>query len=432
MITSLNNFTGITLETDIAVITLKDNLTHTYFSKLSWEKDNGMPMGIGKITTLYDESIEKYWGTYSGTVVLHANLNNDKNKKSLIKKTKKMKSKIVSKKTKNNKIRLQNDVYNYSFIGKVHRCKQTGKTFNIYLEDLGWKFLQKVPQQFRQSYIAGQPLDKAFQAICEFMGIDFAYSIDDLSKYNFSTDGYSIEKDGTIIEDTPNILEEFNTMNTTDEDNKTTTDENMGRDLYSQSFESSGLIENKNEKNENKSNIEKDVQSIDKALNQLTTNSNNKSDTKLTENNSTKEQYQEEFDRKIEDLFKGNTLYDSNISDSILNYNWITIQPIVPQTTSTISSTNSAGATSENSKSSNNENNEESQSTPSSPSNQNEEKGLGKTAAGSYYLTQDAINNMSMAEAKNHYDYGKAHEPYYTRATMEKLFYRMMFGTKFY
>ena len=289
--------------------------------------------------------------------------------------------------------------------------------------------MQKVPQQFRQSYIAGQPLDKAFQAICEFIGVDFAYSIEDLSKYNFSTDGYSIEKDGTVIEDVPTILEEFNATNTIDEKNtKTTTDEDMAKSLNSSSFESTGLIEYENNK---KSDTKENTQSTNKALNQSTTNSNNQSNTKLPEENSTKNKYQEEFDKKIEDLFKGNTLYDSNISDPILNYNWITVQPTMPQTTSTISSV--SGATGTSNSSSNNTNEEQSQSSSSSTSSeQNKQDGVGRTKAGSYYITKDAINRMSMAEAKNKYDYGKAHEPYYTSATMEKLWYRMMFGTKFY
>ena len=37
--------------------------------------------------------------------------------------------------------------------------------------------------------------------------------------------------------------------------------------------------------------------------------------------------YQEEFDEKIKDLFIGNTYYDSNLTDAILNYNWISVQP---------------------------------------------------------------------------------------------------------
>ena len=55
----------------------------------------------------------------------------------------------------------------------------------------------------------------------------------------------------------------------------------------------------------------------------------------------------------------------------------------------------------------------------------------GKTAGGSFYLTQDAINKMSMAEAKRRYEDGQKRN-IYTRATMEKLWYRMTFGTKFF
>ena len=78
--------------------------------------------------------------------------------------------------------------------------------FIIHIEDIGWKFLQKVPKEFRDTYIANQSLDKAFQAICEFLGVEFAYSIEDLSEYTFGADGYSITKDGQVVEDVETIL----------------------------------------------------------------------------------------------------------------------------------------------------------------------------------------------------------------------------------
>ena len=344
MITSLNNFRGIQLESDIAVITLDDNLTHTYFSKLEWEKDNSMPIGIAKLTMPYDPQYEQYWSTYYGGVVIHANLN-DKPKwtqNEVATMQQAPTAEIKKDKTDDKKIRLQNDEYNYSFIGKVHRHKQVGKNVIIYLEDLGWKFLQKVPDDFRKTYIAGQTLDNAFQAICEFMGVEFAYSIEDLSKYNFSTDGYSIEKDGSVIEDVPTIFEEFKNDSEEPEE-EMTEEERMGQQIQEgEPFEAPGLVEytQQQQANQQASN-QANNQASNQALNQTVTNSsNNQTNTEIEENNPKTEEFQEEFDRKIEDLFKGNTLYTSNISDPILNYNWITVQPTA-QTSANTSTTNS-------------------------------------------------------------------------------------------
>ena len=321
MITSLSNFSGIQLEMDIAVITLEDNMTHTYFSKFEWEKDNSTPIGMAKITMPYDEQTEKYWSNYHGTVVLHANLNDRPNRTfdDIATRQQTQTAQIITDKTDDKKIRLQNDEYNYSFIGKVHKIKQVGKNVIIYLEDLGWKFLQKVPDKFRKTYIAGQTLDNAFQAICEFMGIEFAYSIEDLSKYNFAADGYSIEKDGSVIEEVPTIFEEFKRD---EEETEKTQEEQMADNLNSQDFEAPGLIEVSQQISQQLSN-----QSQDKALNKINTNegTNTTPQEEIVENPKT-EMFQEEFDRKIEDLFKGNTLYDSNVSSPILNYNWVTIQ----------------------------------------------------------------------------------------------------------
>ena len=404
MITSLNNSAGVTLETDILVITVDDNTAHTYCSKISWEKDNINPIGTAKIVIPYSTSIEEYWSKYSGMVVIHANLNDYKKTT-----TSKTPTTIQSKRTKDNKIRLQNNEYNYSFIGKVHTFKQVGKNFIVYLEDLGWKFLQKVPDNFRKQYIAGQTLDKAFQAICEIMGIEFAYSIEELSQYNFSADGYSIEKDGTIIEDTPSILEDFNQNDTEDQ---ITNDETMGKSLQNDVPEGSGLIELlQNKKKENNTN---NTKQDEKALNQLIVNQQSQTPVMNEETEKEIEKQQKEFDEKIKDLFKGNTLYDSNISDPILNYSWITVQPTSP-TTSDISSSITPTPNDANSNTSDNQNT--SSNSTSKSTNTGSSVGVkgvwGKTAGGSFYLTQDAINKMSMA-------------------TMEKLWYRMMFGTKFY
>ena len=383
-LSQLGNFQGIQLESDIAVITLDDNISHTYCSKIKWEKDNRIPLGIARLTMPYDKAIEKYWVKYSGPVVIHANLNshpqsltqammsNFPNTTSLNMKS--IAEEQVENKTdkKTNKIHLKNDEYNYSYIGKVARFKQVGETFIVFLEDLGWKFLQKVPKEFRDTYIAGQTLDDAFQAICEFMGVEFAYSIEDLSKFNFASDGYSVEKDGQIIEDVVTILSEWSNKKEDEENNDTgvESDEQLAKNLEdNQPFEATGLMSYKKKKKaEEKS---KKTNNTNTALNSKITNTIQSSTTSGTEESEESEEteedtntvsdkinmYQEEFDDKIKDLFIGNNLYDSNIADPILNYNWITITPKAPAPNISTANNDSANNSENNEDNTNNNSN---------------------------------------------------------------------------
>ena len=375
-ISNLSNFQGIQLETDISIITLSDNISHTYCSKIKWDKDNYSPLGTAQLVMPYSKEIEAYWIKYSGAVVIHANLNFrpqsltqatmyqmedtlSLNMKNYQKNQQQEKEVTKKKDKKTNKIHLQNDYYNYSFIGKTARFKQVGKTFIVYLEDLGWKFVQKVPKEFRDSYIAGQSLDDAFQAICEFMGVDFAYSIEDLSEYHFSADGYSIEKDGQVIEDVPSILKEWKAKTEDEEEGNETQDESMGKSINQEGFESSGLQEYKNKQKQSNN------QSSNSLNAQVTNQTNNQEnqDNKVEEQQQTPtekiEKYQEEFDRKIKDLFIGNTFYDSNISDPILNYDWITIVPKAPVSTTTDTNTQDTNQNQENNQENNQSTNQE-------------------------------------------------------------------------
>lgn len=346
---SLGSVNNMMLENDISVITVDDNINHTYCSKIRWDKDNFLPIGTAQLTMPYSKDIEQYWIKYSGIVVIHANLNSHTN--SVIASQLKVPDTIslnlkkyvdteVDIDDKKRTLRFKNDEYNYAFIGKISRFKQVGKTFIIYLEDIGWKFLQKVPQEFRNSYIANQSLDDAFQAICEFMGVDFAYSIEDLSEYNFAADGYSVQKDGEIIETVPTILTEWvdNPEDDEEEDDEGGLDPDNG-------FESETLKEVVDQQKNALRNQLSNNQS-NKSLNAQTTNSesvdnvidNNTEEEQNTQSIQDKiEQYQQEFDDKIKDLFIGNSFYDSNTSDPILNYNNITITPKVAASTDTSS-----------------------------------------------------------------------------------------------
>lgn len=367
---SLGSVNNMMLENDISVITVDDNINHTYCSKIRWDKDNFLPIGTAQLTMPYSKDIEQYWIKYSGIVVIHANLNSHPN--SVIASQLKVPDTIslnlkkyvdteVDIEDNKRTLRFKNDEYNYAFIGKISRFKQVGKTFIIYLEDIGWKFLQKVPQEFRNSYIANQSLDDAFQAICEFMGVDFAYSIEDLSEYNFAADGYSVQKDGEIIETVPTILTEWvdNPEDDEEEDDEGGLDPDNG-------FESETLKEVVDQQKNALRNQLSNNQS-NKSLNAQTTNSesvdnvidNNTEEEQNTQSIQDKiEQYQQEFDDKIKDLFIGNTFYDSETSNPVLNYNNITITPKVAASAdtssmSTVEDENSSG-----------DNNSESNSSP--------------------------------------------------------------------
>lgn len=387
-ISSLSNSLGITLENDITVITLADNISHTNCSKIKWEKDNIHPLGVGQLIMPYSEDVSEYWIKYSGAIAIHANLNPKKNhviasqittstgmslnlRKALETNTE---TEYVGRAPR---IRFINDEYNYAFICKTSRFKQVGETFIVYLEDLGWKFMQKVPAEFRSAYIANQRLDDAFQAICEFMGVEFAYSIQDLSEYTFSADGYSIQKDGAIVENIPSILAEWANGNddTEEQEEEETDEEAEGTAILGNSElpEASGLIEllNENEESEQQETTDSSDNSINSALNNSEDEENTEDTDEEDEESDTENdqasinekilQYQEEFDEKIKDLFIGNTYYDSNISDPILNYDWITIEPKAASSTSTGTST-SSGTTSSSGSDSNSESDSDSSS----------------------------------------------------------------------
>lgn len=303
----LNTFTeqinGLSVDRQVIaqIVTLKDNLTHPYFSSIDMSKDGTSPIGIAKFHVVYDQQILDYWAKYDDVVVVSFDITdlNRENTNSL----------NFSESHELNG-RLQNEEYNYSFICKVSRVKQKGKEIIIFLEDLGWKFLQKVPVEFRQTYITNQYLDDAFQAICEFLDVRFAYSIEDLHKFQFGGDGYSITKDGEVIDSVQTILTE-----------ESPTLEEPTDPLDDPIFEDQGLFDLLSGKT--------DTEQEDSNTNQpLTENEDTSLEDKI-------EKYQEDFDKKILDLFIGNAYYDSDLVNPVLDYNRITITP----TTDTNSST---------------------------------------------------------------------------------------------
>lgn len=309
---ALNTFTeqinGISVDKQVIaqIITLKDGLSHPYFSSIDISRDNTSPIGIAKFCAVYDQQIMDYWATYDDVVVISfdiADLNRENT------------NSLNFSESNDLSGRTQNEEYNYSFICKVSRLKQKGKEIIIFLEDLGWKFLQKVPTEFRQTYIANQYLDDAFQAMCEFLDVHFAYSIEDLHQFQFGADGYSIQKDGQLIEEVQTIL---TTLVTDASDAMDPLDDPI--------YEDQGLFDLLSGKTD-------EAQDEDANTNQpLTENEDVSLEKKI-------EEHQEDFDKKILDLFIGNAYYDSDLVSPVLDYGRITITPTPNAGSSTVQST---------------------------------------------------------------------------------------------
>ena len=351
------------MQIDAQVITLDDNLFHPYFTSVDIAKDNLSPIGIAKGVTVYSEQVLKYWTNYIGTVIMSFN----------IKELKHINTNSAEYTDAHDlPQRVQNDQYNYSLICKVSKVKPKGQKITIYFEDLGWKFLQKVPQEFRNTYIAGQPLDQAFQAMCEFLGVEFAYSIEDLKEYNFGADGYSIEKEGQVIETVETVLSEWKSPEEQEEEeNPLDSEDNTNPSLLE--------YDNKNKNNDDYERNEK--------------NKNTKVK-EQTEEEVQKDKYQAEFDDKILNLFIGNTYYESDLTSNVMSYDKITVTP-----TSTTDNSNSDGSMS----SEDTDNNTDQNSGQSISQNLLNKGKSGITLKGVTFtkasLSYDQVNNMTPDQA---------------------------------
>lgn len=307
-------------EMDVTVITLLDGLKHNYFSKLNWNKDSFGPLGTAEFIIPLDAEMLKYWTNYNDVAIISAKLKNNKQNTN----SKEYYQRIVSEHIKNRsnqtqtkyskkqkeqimkifKQRITDDEYNFSFIARASSINKKGANIVIKFEDIGWKFMQKVPDKFREQYIAGQSVDDAFQAMCEFMGVEFAYSLNTLNEYTFANDGFSITKDNTTIEEVPDLIEDI--KDDTAMDIQDDTLEELDKKLQQTKNNPSSSTDSQNNDSQNNTNQTKN---IDKK----------------------KEEYGADFESRIKDLFIGNTYYNSELTNMGLYYDAITIQPTSSQ-----------------------------------------------------------------------------------------------------
>ena len=323
---------------DMTVVTMADGLEHNYFSYITWLKDNASPVGTATLVTAYIPHILRYWNAYDNVVILSAKLENNHNNTNTEEyystivnahyQVQDAKHRINDAKYKRHhtktpldipRQRLINTDYNYSFIGKIDKVKQRGTEILITLKDIGWKFTQHVPKDFRDNYIADQYLDDAFQSMCEFLEVDFAYSIETLHEYKFASDGYSVTKDNETIENVPNTIQ-----NLTESDNiKAISDSRY-------TMENDDLNEYNKKKEQTQTNTQNATNEatsiassvVNQVSDKISTNQNNNTeDTGIDEK---VQLYKQEFHEKIRDLFIGNSYYDSNLVSNVMNYDAIT------------------------------------------------------------------------------------------------------------
>lgn len=152
--------------TSITVITSDDNLIHNYFTSFetSWDATNCLQIATIKMPDMGEENIN-YWATYTGqlTVYMGYNFTYDK----------------VNTNQHNSEQEAADSLARYwdnsqikpYFRGEVDRIKQHKNHIIIYVKNIGARFQQKIPEDFRQAFIYNQPVRDSFQAMCEFLGV---------------------------------------------------------------------------------------------------------------------------------------------------------------------------------------------------------------------------------------------------------------------
>lgn len=152
----------------ITVITTEDNLIHNYFFDFqhSWDATNCLSIATIKMPKMDQENIN-YWSTYQGTITIYGGYDFTLDK--------------VNKSSHQTEQEAANSLAQYSensdiipfFRGTIGKIKEYQTYIAIYVDSIGVRFKQKIPDEFRQSYINNQNVRDAFQAICEFLGIQY-------------------------------------------------------------------------------------------------------------------------------------------------------------------------------------------------------------------------------------------------------------------
>ena len=415
---------------NIIIYTVKDNLTHNYFHyfDMYWDAGDCMSSVTLKMPKT-DTGNTKYWVAYTGEVEVYTGNNVSKTTQSTT--------------DENNSSTPETywDLQGMSpiFRGEIGRIKEYQDVLEIHIDSIGKRFKQKMPDEFRQSYVNNQNVRDTFQAICEFIGVKYicppASPKTKDQPENDGTENDVNTKAAEAAQVAADAISKVNDKNKSEENSV-----NSGSDIDSTTQNNDNNSTDQNTLTNDQANTQDTPQNgytdiFFDANGAITHNSvtietsPNMIDTLIELNEHPLEKYLEDSTYVAVDVkkFLDGEFFDT-IHGNFLSYGSITVEP---QSASSSEMSTVGGSNTTTSNTNNDESSESGNSTNNSSSggssNTTSTAGVsgvwGKTAKGSYYLTKDAINKMSREEAWNRYQDGKKNNRY-TAATMSKLFQR--------
>ena len=338
----------------IVIHTEKDNLVHNYFHDFNMYWDAGDPMSsaILKLPKTDTENT-KYWITYTGDVVIY--LGNE----------------INTEMQKSQDQKAQNTYWDLQgmkpiFKGEIGRIKEYDKELEIHVDSIGKRFKQKIPEDFRQSFIYNQNVRDAFQAICEFLGVKYICPPGALPEQDNQTEDTSASGDGTennvnnatsqeqqlaqavsqaasqAIQNTTKASQE---QGKTSQNNANTNENNQNSDLTLQNNQAQNSLNESTQQNDVQngfSDISFDANGNIVHSSTTIITSPDMEDTLLSLEQHPLDKYLEDTSYVSTDVkkFLNGEMFDT-VHNSVLNYNAITIEP-KSSSTSDISTINNA------------------------------------------------------------------------------------------
>ena len=131
---------------ELVVKTASDEKTHGYFTKFEMNYDVDFAVAPASLfCAKTNDDIVNYWANNNDYVTVYSGYIDENNDNKLIE----------------------------VFYGKISMVKQRGYKLEIQIDNIGRRFKQKIPEEFRNAYIYNQNVRDAFQAICEFIGVHF-------------------------------------------------------------------------------------------------------------------------------------------------------------------------------------------------------------------------------------------------------------------
>ena len=418
----------------ITVITAEDNLIHNYFFDFdhSWDATNCLSTATIKMPKMGTENVN-YWATYQGAVTVYGGHDFTFDKVNS--------NSHATEQEAANSLAQYNDNSDIKpfFKGTISRIKEYQTYIVLHLDSIGIRFKQKIPDDFRQSYINNQNVRDAFQAICEFLGVQYICPPQKINEAKTESEMLGgVSTDGTENDVTQQQNTEQKIMNK----------------AVSKAQEAFASLNNNNNNQENTQNNDEinqaltNNQEIDVQINGYD-DINFDANGAITHNSATIEtspdmaqilidMEENPLERYLEDetgvvekvqKFLDGDMFEE-IHNSIMDYGAITIQPSSTTTTDiTLNSTNDTGTSNTNASSDNSSSNSSSSSSSGSSSGSSN-KGTSKTGTkngwiggqyyinGKIYLSNEYINSLTPSQAWAKYVKGK---DTYTDGTLNKL-----------